>query len=65
MKYRIIILLAALLTGGISASPNKSCNGVHCATSEGKKTTMAPVRKVVMMIDEAELMPMFIFLRNL
>lgn len=65
MKYRIIILLAALLTSGISASPNKSCNGVRCATREGKKTSMAPVRKVVMMIDEAELVPMFVFLRNL
>lgn len=63
MKYRIIILLAVLLTGGISASPNKSCNGVRCVTNEGKKTT--PVRKVAMMIDEAELMPMFIFLHNL
>ena len=65
MKFKIIILLCVLLTGGISASPNKSCNGVHCATNEGKKNTMAPVRKVVMMMDEAELMPMFIFLRNL
>ena len=65
MKFKIIFLLTALLTGGISASPNKSCNGVRCGTREGKKTTMSPVRKVVMMIDEAELMPMFIFLRNL
>jgi hypothetical protein len=65
MKNKIIILLAALLIGGISASPNRSCNGVRCATREGEKTTMAPVRKVAMMIDEAELMPMFIFLRNL
>ena len=64
MKLKII-LLSILLTGGISASPNKSCNGICCATREGKKTSMAPVRKVVMMMDEAELMPMFIFLRNL
>jgi hypothetical protein len=62
MKLKIIIVLAVLLTGGISASPNKSCKGVHCSTHAGKQ---APEKKVVMMIDEAELMPMFIFLRNL
>lgn len=65
MKLKIIIVLAVLLTGGISASPNKSCKGVCCASREGKKAPIAPVRKVVMMIDESELMPMFIFLRNL
>lgn len=57
MKYRIIILLAVLLTGGLSATPNRSCNG--------KQTIITPVKKVVMMIDEGELMPMFIFLQNL
>ena len=65
MKLRFILLLSVLLIGGISASPNKSCNGVRCASREGKKAPIAPVKKVVMMIDESELMPMFIFLRNL
>jgi hypothetical protein len=64
MKFKIIFLLSALLTGGISASPNKCCNGVRCGANEEKKTTVAPVRAVVMMIDEAELMPMHYFLRN-
>lgn len=56
MKYKLIILLAVLLTGGLSASPNRSCNGKH--------PTITPVKTVVMMIDEAELMPLHYFLRN-
>jgi hypothetical protein len=61
MKYKIIILLSILLTGGISASPNKSCKGVRCSTNEKKE---APVRAVMMMIDETEWMPIHPFLRN-
>jgi hypothetical protein len=61
MKYKIIILLAVLLTGGLSATPNKSCKGMRCRSNEEKK---APVRTVMMMIDETELMPMHYFLRN-
>jgi hypothetical protein len=56
MKLKIIVLLGILLTCGISASPNRSCNG--------KPATITPVKKVMMMIDEAELMPMHYFLRN-
>ena len=63
MNFKIIFLLSVLLTGGISASPNKCCNGVRCGANAGKQTT-APVRAVVMMIDETELMPMHYFLRN-
>ncbi|HUP12471.1 MAG TPA: hypothetical protein VM187_09675 [Niastella sp.] len=64
MKFKIILLLGSLLTGGISASPNKCCNGVRCAADAGKQTTISPVKTVVMMIDEAELMPLHYFLRN-
>ena len=56
MKFKFIILLGILLTGGLSASPNSSCNGKHPAISAAKK--------VVMMIDEAELTPLHYFLRN-
>lgn len=56
MKLKIVILLGILLTGGLSASPNRSC--------DGKKITATPVSKVVMMIDEAELLPLQYFLRN-
>lgn len=56
MKFKFIILLGTLLTGGISATPNKSCNGKH--------PPITPVKAVVMMIDEAELMPLHYFLRN-
>jgi hypothetical protein len=57
MKIRIIIFLAVLLTGSLSASPNKCGKGVRCITNESNKTP-------VMMIDEAELLPMQYFLRN-
>lgn len=56
MKFKIIILLGILLTGGISASPNRSC--------DGKIPTISPAKTVVKMIDEAELMPLHYFLRN-
>jgi hypothetical protein len=56
MKFKFIILLGILLTGGISATPNRSCNGKH--------PTITPVKTVVMMIDETELMPLHYFLRN-
>jgi hypothetical protein len=71
MKFKIIFLLSALLAGGLSASPNRSCNGVRCAITE-----TAGVPQVLpasqgkcgtpweMMIDEAELMPLHYFLRN-
>lgn len=56
MKFKFIILLGILLTGGISASPNRSCNGKH--------PKISPAKTVTMMIDEAELMPLHYFLRN-
>jgi hypothetical protein len=64
MKYKITILLAVLLAGGLSASPNKCCKGVRCTTGSGKKAVVTPVRAVVMMIDEAELLPMHHYLNK-
>jgi hypothetical protein len=63
MKYKITILLTVLLIGGLSASPNKCCKGVRCGT-DGKKAVTAPVRTVVMMIDDAELLPMHHYLNK-
>jgi hypothetical protein len=64
MKFKIIIVLAVLLTGSISASPNKCGKGVRCANNAGKQTTITPARTVVMMIDEAELLPMHHYLNK-
>ena len=64
MKFKIIIVLAVLLTGSISASPNKCGKGVRCAAKAGNQTTTAPARTVVMMIDEAELLPMHHYLNK-
>jgi len=61
MKLKIIIVLAMLLTGSLTASPNKTCKGMRCSANEENK---APAEALLMMIDEAELLPMQYFLRN-
>jgi hypothetical protein len=64
MKHKIIILLAVLLTGGLSATPNRCCNGAGCATRSVKQAAVTPVRTLVMMIDDVELLPMHHYLNK-
>jgi hypothetical protein len=60
MKIKIIILLTVLLNFTLAASPNKCGKGKPCTI--GKLST--PVRTMVMMIDEAELLPMHHYLNK-
>lgn len=77
MKFKIIIVLAVLLTGSLSASPNKCGKGVRCAANAGKQsTTTAGVPHLLsalrgkcgtpgnMMVDDAELLPMHHYLNK-
>ena len=65
MKIKIICLLTVLLIGAGVASPNNYCNGVSkCTGKLIKQVTTAPAQKMVMMIDEMELMPVHHFLNK-
>jgi hypothetical protein len=61
MKIKIICLLTVLLIGAGAASPNNYCGGVHCTGKLIKQAT-TPVKKVVLMIDDVELLPSHHFL---
>lgn len=64
MIPKIIFLLIVLINCGLAASPNRNCGSMHCAGKTTKQATTLPVKKVVMMIDEAELLPLHHFLNN-
>jgi hypothetical protein len=64
MKCKIIIALAVLLTGSISASPNKCGKGLRCAGNGDKQSTTTPLRAAALMIDDAELLPMHHYLHK-
>jgi hypothetical protein len=63
MKIKIICLLTVLLIGAGVASPNNYC-GVHCPGKLVKQVTTASVKKVVLMVDDLELLPSHHFLNN-
>lgn len=62
MKIKIICLLTVLLIGAGAASPNNYCGGVRCPGKLEKQVTTTPVKKVVLMIDDVELLPSHHFL---
>ena len=65
MKIKIICLLAVLLIGGLVASPNNYWGGLHCNSGKpATKVTTTSVDKVMMMIDDVELLPIHHFLNN-
>ena len=64
MKIKIVCLFAVLLCCGLAASPNRNCGGVRCPGKITRQATAIPVKKVIMMIDEAELLPLHHFLNN-
>jgi hypothetical protein len=64
MKLKIICLLAVLFAFSLAASPNRNCGDIHCPGKITRQATTLPVKKVVMMIDEAELLPLHHFLNN-
>ena len=65
MKIKIICLVTVLLIGAGAASPNNYCGGVRCTGKLVKQvTTITPVKKVVLMVDELELLPGHQFLNN-
>jgi hypothetical protein len=64
MKPKIILLLTVLLVGGLAASPNRNCGGIGCVGKFTPQATTLPVKRVVMMIDEAEMLPLHHFLNN-
>jgi hypothetical protein len=63
MKIKIICLLTVLIIGAGAASPNNYCGGVRCpGNPEKQATTTSPVKKMVLMIDDLELLPSHHFL---
>ena len=66
MKPRIICLLVILLCCNMIASPNKNTgNGIQCDGHVKKQQPIAPAKRVVLMIDEIELLPIHQYLNNL
>jgi hypothetical protein len=63
MKIKIV-LLAVLISCGLAATPNRNCGDIRCPHKITRQATTLPVKKVVMMIDEAELLPLHHFLNN-
>lgn len=64
MKIKIICLLTVLLIGAGAASPNNYCGGVRCTSKLAKRVTTTSVKKVVLMVDDLELLPSHQFLNN-
>lgn len=64
MKLKIVCLLIVLFGCSLAASPNRNCGGVRCAGKLTRQVTTMPVKKVIMMIDEVELLPMHHLLNN-
>jgi hypothetical protein len=64
MKIKIICLLTVLLIGAGVASSNNYCGGVRCPGKLVKQVTTTSVKKVVLMVDDLELLPSHHFLNN-
>jgi hypothetical protein len=64
MKIKIICLLAVLLTGSLTASPNRYCDGARCTGKTATKVATTPAKVVTMMIDDMELLPIHQYLSN-
>ena len=64
MKPKLICLLIILIGICLAASPNNYCGGVRCTGKQIKQATTTPVKKVVLMVDELELLPSHHFLNN-
>jgi hypothetical protein len=61
MKPKLICILIILIGSSLVASPNNYCGGVRCP-GKLKQVTTTPVKKVVLMIDDVELLPSHHFL---
>jgi len=57
MKPKLICLLIILIGSYLAASPNNYCGGVRCPAQPEKQETTTPAKKVVLMIDDLELLP--------
>jgi len=64
MKPKLICILIILIGSGLAASPNNYCGGIHCTGKLAKQVTTTPVKKVVLLTDELELLPSHRFLNN-
>ncbi|AEV97581.1 hypothetical protein Niako_1206 [Niastella koreensis GR20-10] len=63
MKPKLICLIIILIGSCLAASPKNYCGGVRCPVKPEKQgTTTSPVKKVVLMIDDLELLPSHHFL---
>jgi len=63
MKSKIICLLTVLFCCGLAASPNRNCDGLRC-TGKPKQVTVAPAKKVALMIEDLDLLPFHYYLSN-
>jgi hypothetical protein len=64
MKPKLICILIILIVSSLMASPNNYCGGVHSPGKLVKQETVTPTKKVVLMIDDMELLPSHHFLNN-
>ena len=64
MKPKLICLLIILIVGSLVASPNNYCGDVRCPGKLAKQVTVTTAKKVVLMIDDMELLPSHHFLNN-
>jgi hypothetical protein len=62
VKPKLFCLLIMLIVSSLVASPNNYCGGVPCNGKLAKQVTIAPAKKIVKMIDDAELLPIYQFL---
>jgi hypothetical protein len=60
MKPKLICLLIILIGSALVASPNNYCGGLRC-TGKLERVTIPPAKKIVKMIDDAELLPIYQF----
>jgi hypothetical protein len=63
MKIKIIGLLIVLFGCGLAASPNRNCGGMRCA-GKPKQVKITPAQKVILMIDDLDLLPVHRYINN-
>jgi hypothetical protein len=63
MKSKIICLLTILFCCSLAASPNRNCDGMHCA-GKSKQVRITPAKKVILMIDDLDLLPVHRYFNN-
>lgn len=64
MKLKLICLLLIFIGCCLVASPNNYCGGVRSTRELVNKATTTPVNKVMLLVDDLELLPSHHFLNN-